>query len=89
MFSGVSLSDRLKAAVNQLEATGSSLQQRALTAAQQAQTPPLDRKPSNPPLDRKASNPTPAAKPTTDHNRLAPHHRREAPRISRTRHSAV
>lgn len=62
MFSGVSLSDRLKAAVNQLEATGSSLQQRALTAAQQAQTPPLDRKPSNPPLDRKASNPTTAAK---------------------------
>lgn len=62
MFSGVSLSDRLKAAVNQLEATGSSLQQRALTAAQQAQTPPLDRKPSNPPLDRKASNPVNAAK---------------------------
>ncbi|EJT49636.1 vesicle-mediated transport-related protein [Trichosporon asahii var. asahii CBS 2479] len=62
MFSGVSLSDRLKAAVNQLEATGSSLQQRALTAAQQAQTPPLDRKPSNPPLDRKASNPATAAK---------------------------
>lgn len=47
MFSGVSLSDRLKAAVNQLEATGSSLQQRALTAAQQAQTPPLDRRSSN------------------------------------------
>lgn len=62
MFSGVSLSDRLKAAVNQLEATGSSLQQRALTAAQQAQTPPLDRRPSNPPLDRKASNPVNAAK---------------------------
>lgn len=47
MFSGVSLSDRLKAAVNQLEATGTSLQQRALTAAQQAQTPP-ERKVSNP-----------------------------------------
>ena len=36
MFSGVSLADRLKAAVNQLEATGSQLQARAIATANSA-----------------------------------------------------
>lgn len=60
----VSLQDRLKAAVNSLEATGSSLQARALNANQH----PHDTKDSDP-QDATSANPTPAPlSPTFQHS---------------------